>query len=432
MLQKERLYDTIYKILNENVDNINMVKTLNRKFAEKGLDLKVIQILLAELKDISDVNDVQIMAIAEGLHELFPNNNDLDLSKYFSAQEIISYESYMNIEEKVNELTFDNTIRINNFDFMCICSFEKLAKYFNSNLITYNKQTQRQSEYIKLGKDYIRRISVNQKAINDMAKDILNNNFENTANIVLNVRLRKDNQPRLNYEDGTLRIAPNYDIHSRYFTSVEVIDGYHKLLAIVKADMEYYNLYNKHLQNTISVMIIQADVKRATQIVRNTFKRSDTDIRFLKSIEQTDYTRFVDLVESQSRALNGKLATSYEEFKALHKLSYKYIFVETIKRIGVEVNNQSVVLIQSRDIANMFDTLFDIINENNKELINLLYNCNIYIIILKYFFEIINKNDANIEDFYKIINKLSKIDNKIIKELKLNNKNYSFNQIFNY
>ena len=115
------------------------------------------------------------------------------------------------------------------------------------------------------------------------------------------------------------------------------------------------------LQGEISCKLVLADLVRAKRIVELVFKRTDDDKNWIKSLEKSDYTEFVDLLISNSNILKNNVADIYEQCKYNNKITYKVILTETIKKLNIDVANKSLSLFLANDMAKIIDTLFELI-----------------------------------------------------------------------
>lgn len=451
------LNDLLRLILKKEVDNAELQKTANIYYAKKNLSMRTVACLFDETKDIRELDETEKIALTFAFYEGFKtgiinkniinNYEELNPINYFSNAALVRYNSFINEVDTIDSIKLNNYIMIDDFNYRGNITYKQIYDYRKNSLLLYNRATQRASKIVELGNsgEYVYQNSVDEKAVREIKEAILNNTFEESE-IILNVRLVQDKEPNFRPIEKVndifdINITPNYNYDSEKYTVVEILDGYHRILAIEQAVAEHYKETGKWLENKIGVKLVLADEKRALRIVRQTFKRTATDEQYLKSIEQNDITEFVDKVIENSDILRNNVANTYEESLAFNKLTYKAIMNDVVKYLNIDVNKFSVKNFMSKKFSMSLDLLYNIINENrlhfNEEVgideskLKILKNPNIisaYMTMIYYSKEkeIISENVAN-----GIINNILKLTNKDIQKLNLNNRNCSVKKIIN-
>lgn len=444
LLPTKKLDDNIIKLLDEEVLNRELIEALNQEFARKKLNGKTVPCLFDETKSVEDLTEVEKMTFAEVCFNVLKKQDkswyeDFNIEKYFSNQDLMFYECYVNKEEIINEMHFKNCIKINDNNYRTNMSGKQVYQYFKNMLILYNKSTQRASKLKKLGtKDkYTRTVSLNKKAVREIADEILNKTFEESE-IILNIRLIKGKTPQFKFDAysiegvGDITIVPNYDRSSKYCTFCEIIDGYHRASGMIEAVGEHYEKTGKWLDTSIGVKIVLADYDRALRIISQTFKRTDTNKQWLKSLEKNDNGKFVDKVISSSKVLKDNVENTIEECIAFKKETYKSILIDVVDELNIEVNDIAVSTYTSYEMAQKLDELVSIVKmkiKNDKDYQYMLMP-NMYILYFKMAYLLTMTGDT-IKKYNYILDKLMSLTDLEIKDLKLDKSQFSFNNIFN-
>ena len=209
---------------------------------------------------------------------------------------------------------------------------------------------------------------------------------------------------------------------------VEILDGYHRILAIEEAVRIYHERTGEWLKGCIGVKLVFADEKRALRIVRQTFKRTATDEQYLKSIEEDDISMFVDKIISKSSILKLNVGNVYEECLAFGKITYKSLLNDTIRKLGIDVTKRSSANFTSDFLAKGIDEIYEIINDIYKDDKDILCNPNIIAGYIKAIYEMINK-ELDVEE---IIVKALKLSKKDIRDMKLNSRDCVLDKILEY
>lgn len=450
LLPMKKLDEELIKIINKEVNNKELIKNINAIFAKKNLTLKTVACLFNGSKSIREIDTMEKIAFTYGCYETLKvkrkNNKslkdeyiyreELDPANYFSDQILVRYEIFMSESDVVNIVEFKNFIMIDDNNSRGNVSLLDVYKYRKNTLWLYNRSTQRAPEIVPMGNsgEYTYRNSVDEKAVKEMTEAILDGKFEETE-VILNVRLIPDKEPDVKVvtkgkSEGIadIIVTPNYDINSENYTVVEILDGYHRILAIEEAVRIYHERTGEWLKGCIGVKLVFADEKRALRIVRQTFKRTATDEQYLKSIEEDDISMFVDKIINKSSILKLNVGNVYEECLAFGKITYKSLLNDTIRKLGIDVTKRSSANFTSDFLAKGIDEIYEIINDIYKDDKDILCNPNIIAGYVKAIYEMINK-ELDAED---IIVKALKLSKKDIRDMKLNSRDCILDKILEY
>jgi hypothetical protein len=420
-------------ILEEGIDDYNLQKHINKAFSKKDLNLKMVKCLFGKTKVISDMNDIEKMTFADACFKYLKDEH-YDIKKYYSDIKIAEWSNYISVNERNDEIFCEDFRRVNSYEYYGTFTYEQVYKNMKDLLWLYYPSTQRSAKYTeKSSGNIIREVNVNKKSVVEIANLILEGKFE-TTEIILNCMLFKGKTPQFKFEKrykeiGDITIKPNYDTENPQYTLCTILDGYHRVLGICKAVEMHYEKTGQWLDGRISCKLVLADITRAKRIVELVFKRTDDDKNWLKSLEQSDYTEFVEMIISDSKILKGNVADIYEQCKFNDKLTYKVVLTDTIKKLKIDVANKSVSLFAASEMANIIDTLFDIINQSETSLKRFYKIPNMFIGYLTLAYMLKDKELA-VSDYIKTIKVMQEnINEYMVKSLKLDTKGCSVNKV---
>ena len=435
----EELDILLNKVVDKEVNNFKLQKEINKGFLEKGLNPNIVKCLFSGTKLVSDMNDMEKMTFADCCYKNL-NNKNFDIGNYYSDNKIVEWGNYMSVSEKISEIYCEDFRRIDSYEYHGDFTYEQVYKYMKNILWLYYPSTQRSSKYKETSSNtVVREINVNKKSVNEISELILKGKFEATE-IILNCMLFKGKTPQIMFEKkykeiGDLTIKPNYDIHNDNYTICTILDGYHRVIGICKAVEIHYEKTGEWLNGKISCKLVLADIVRAKRIVELVFKRTDDDKSWLKSLEQSDYTEFVDMVVSNSSILKDNVADIYEQCKYKNKLTYKVVLNDTVKKLNIDVRNKSTALFVALDMAKMIDNIFNIIEESNDGKFNFdkYYNIpNMFVGYMTIAYLMKDKN-LNFSDYFKVVDTIRKnVDTSTIRSLRLDTKNFPINKVITY
>ena len=361
MKSKNELIKLLESKLKNNKINSSLAKALNEELLKKNINPNLTGLLFNGMKDIVDLNDNELILLSKVFYRYFKDDN-LKPSHYFSDKDLISYET--NIKEhyeSINLIELNNTIKINDTSYVAFVGAEMLYNMYESNIIIYNKETQRSSKIRVLGKNYVvKQISLNKNAVKEIANEMLNETYESDL-IIFNVLQLPNNVPNISYDNGTLYIKPNLNVEDEDFTCISIVDGFHRLNALVNA-VTKLKKDKKEIPESMGliVKIVVRDIEGAKRIITQSFKRSATDKDFLKSLEVNDYTKLTDvLVKGLPDCIRKKVMSTYEEQMYMHGITNKILIADTLKEILPKEKNY---LFNLNDINKTADLLNKILS----------------------------------------------------------------------
>jgi hypothetical protein len=362
MRDLNNLKNNLDKLLNANLTNRELSKLLTSEVYQKNLPSNLSGALFNKAKEIIDCNEKELICLSSVFYKYF-KNEEVNPKQYFSQQQIVNYYNDIREEkEEVDTLEFKDCIQINDTSYIAFADAESLYNYYVNNLIIYNKSTQRASRIRVLGSGYVvKEISVNKNAVKEIANEMLNHTYESDM-IIFNVVQIPNKILNVNYENRILSIKPNLDLQDEDTTIVNVVDGYHRLSAIVRA-AEKCKKENKTIPKDMGliVKIVIRDIIGAKRIVSQSFKRSATNKDFLKSLEVSDYSKLADAFISRCDILRDNVYDTYEECLIQKGYTYKVLLTDTIKMIidkdKVYLNNLSMI----NKMADIFNQMIEYI-----------------------------------------------------------------------
>jgi hypothetical protein len=443
-ISEEKQYEVIDKIINEEFNNQKLTDALTIKFKEKGFPVRLITLLFAGEQTWEDVPELAKVAFVDATKEVLSDMEILDIDKWFDDQTLATYESKVNELKSVDSIFIQNATKVDDFNYSGYISYETIYNAFNNSLLVYNKETQRESTYKKLGTTgrTLREITLNEKAVEEIKEAMINGTYEQDM-VIYNVLMTKpditlqinETQKLENIYD--LEIVPNYDRKSKHYTIVNIVDGYHRTMACVRAYSECLKKGRK-LEGGLFVKITIRDIQGAKNIINQTFKRSDAGRQWLSQMASTDYNEFIELLVKTSNVLSkGKVSRTFEEYEATRSLTYSYILSQSIEKYSnLKIENKIQRKVMADKFASIVDGLFDcfMIKYNDLDTIKketYLMDANIFVGYMAIATEL-----RLVEDYegvlIKISEKITNISDEHISMLKLKGKETSIKRIYDY
>jgi hypothetical protein len=471
---QDNLNKELQDIINKQFKNKELIRNINMELAKKNLNTNLTAGLFEDGSvTVNKLSQTEKIAIAKATYETLKIEK-VNYRNYFDDSDIIDYNGYMNVEKRITEIELNNLERIDEYNYIGRISYEQIYNYIKFVLFRYNKLSQRAYKTKSLGtKDGVTRvIDINQSNVDAMEELILEpkHKLEDTQ-IIVNIRLPEGDEnfepsyrftslaemfPAINKIDmsakdkeellkslstiGTLKVKPNYEIDSPTFTVVDMLDGFHRMLAVYQA-VETYKEQNNGaiLQGGLDIRVVLRTLSEAQEIIRQIFQRADTNTEFLKGFEQGDYANFLNLVQENSAILRNQIAINFNEHLMNKTLTYKTILIDAIKLTDIPVEQKGKIRDISKKIADGIDEIIEYtkvkyFNDNLDEMKSNshLLDCNMFVgyLAISNAMRVLNNYDM----IDVIVDNLYSIPDSELKKLKLKNSpnTCSYKDVYNY
>ena len=415
----EELQTEIRKIILKDFDNYELKRLLNKRYIEKGFNPKDITLLFDEKKYIEEFDEMKTICISKTLYEYYNNNEKLNPKRYYSIPTLEMYKNYIITSEVVDKIKINNVIKINQEEYIGILTYEDIYKYMNASMFCYTLSAQRQPTYKKMGDKYVAVPTIDDKAVNSIAETTLKEQLESTQ-IILSYIIDDTHIPKIKFN-------PFFENIGELIIEevLSIIDGYHRVMGINLGVIRYLAETGKYLNGYITVKILISDLAKARANVVQSFKRASTSEEYLRSITQDDKSNFLDKIINISKTLKDNIALTYEEAKALDKLTYKTLLLDIVDKMNIDFSNMSEVIIKSKKISEQFDILYDFLKDED-------LNINLNGILLWIAYQIVENNINEIDIYYNILELITNISKEQKAIWKLENKTIRLNLVINY
>lgn len=417
--QIEELQTEIRKIILKDFDNYELKRLLNKRYIEKGFNPKDITLLFDEKKYIEEFDEMKTICISKTLYEYYNNNEKLNPKRYYSVPTLEMYKNYIITSEVVNKIKINNVIQINQEEYIGILTYEDIYKYMNASMFCYTLSAQRQPTYKKMGDKYVAVPTIDDKAVNSIAETVLKEQLESTQ-IILSYIIDDTHIPKIKFN-------PFFENIGELIIEevLSIIDGYHRVAGINLGVIKYLAETGKYLNGYITVKILISDLAKARANVVQSFKRASTSEEYLRSITQDDKSNFLDKIINISKTFKDNIALTYEEAKALNKLTYRTLLLDIVDKMRIDFSNMSEVIIKSKKISEQFDILYDFLKDED-------LNINLNGILLWIAYQIVENNINEIDIYYNILELITNISKEQKATWKLENKTIRLNLVINY
>lgn len=250
----------------QKTTNVNERRKLFMQLENKyGISADKISDVFAFRKDIRELNNFEIFAI---LYFLDRNS----LSKFFTQSEI---EGLANEKQEIEPVSFPivikNMVQVANDQWVGGSSLLELMRLKDANLINYDENEQRVFRHIKKGNTTTYRISINNRAVEEI-KELIEKDSYIPDTITLNMPEGSD----YSYNDYTLTI------HSLVNGKFNINDGYHRWLA-----MSSIHNFDATFDYPMELRIVNFATERAEQFIYQQDQKT-----VMKKVDSRTYNQY--------------------------------------------------------------------------------------------------------------------------------------------
>lgn len=312
-----------------------VVKDINNEFFEKT-DIRLITLFIEEAFKVFGRGEQIKSFITEG---------ELKEAKQFD------YEAYTKQNEVSLPYDFSPVIPVNNV-YSAKMSVKEISEFINSGIINYNFDIQREAKLEIRTDKIIKKPTLNQKNIDEMQRHLINDTLKESTLYFNAAPLTAQDGDELIYDSS------NYTLTLTKGTRLDVIDGFHRVLACQKAyrenpmiDFEFNVVFSNF--TTSEAIKWQAQHSKATAWSTNRvteMQQESKAAKVVKAIKDSD-SEFLSLIYTGS----SKARTSHEVL-----ITYNYLTEIIEENFTINTRKQEV------ELANEVSELLLLINEIKK------------------------------------------------------------------
>lgn len=305
----------IYSISDSSIE-----EKIIKKLIERGYTRGVASDILEGNVLLETISQIELGLMAEVIY----NASELSFIKpsiFLEEAEINQVKKYKikKRKEDKNLLVFENVTQVMPDIWTVVLSPKQIADLYRNNAVTYDFNTQRESENIEFNDTIIKVAKVNWASVEEIQDLLIKNNFISNT-ITFNVPIEYMDSIKFDPEKRTLMIIDKV---------LKILDGFHRNLAIIGA------LRVADIKCNFTVKITCFNDDKANQYIVQEDKRNPISKTHLKSIDSTDRiaTIISTLNQSNNSELKGMIATDYrlvDSGKALIKFNFMYNIISKL------------------------------------------------------------------------------------------------------
>ncbi|WP_297994130.1 hypothetical protein [uncultured Clostridium sp.] len=400
----KEIEDLIRVAVNDNILNKKLIKATRDEFIKKGFNINIPNLIWSGAIEPDQLNKFELMAISKSILNKLEDDR-FKLKNHFTVGEIEDYNNLINNEKTLDSIFLKNVTQIDEKNYHCIITAEELYNIKINGLVGYYRKYQRAGiEYKTSSGRVIEKIGINKAGVLDMENRFLEKLKDKSererpdikpTSIAFTVLLDEltDLQNFIFdkvYENiGNLYIKPDYDVENETGIKITCSDGMHRYIAITNA-FEKAKDEGKYLNEKLGLYIHLMTPREAIQYLYDVFQRNDTDLEYLKSIETSEDTDFINKFEKDSKWLNNHIATTKKELRLDKNFIDQKTLIDAFKNTDIPMKNDTNTVVIRERIAKTIDDILDyalleVYNGDEKNFKNSIYfNVNMFILYVKF------------------------------------------------
>lgn len=443
LLTQEEINEIFKDIFKNEISNKRLTNDMAMELLKKGLNTILVSKLFNNEVEYGELQQLEKIAVATscyrvlGIKEICPKN-------IFSNKFLLDYNDTQREESVDNVVRFNKFKKVDEFNYTGTWTYEEIYNYMTKGLLNYNFKTQREGTYVTLGSsdNVIRVVTLNEKNVEEIKKEMINGTYESDT-IIINCRIIRGKELKLKEVEindymSDISIIPHLENDSQQ-TILDILDGFHRITAVIRALREYKNSTGQILNGHLDVKLVLRTENEAKRLTGQTFKRSDTGKDWKAILNNDEYIQFANDLCNKVNILKGNVADTREECLALEKLTYKTLIANTIKKMKIDIKSKVKYKITLNDMTRVLNSMFEELKEDGEGLKKLkdetiLLKPNMfagYIIIAN---ELIDKDSSDIQSFVEEIY-LRSSENSLLEisegKANINNIKKVFKEIYN-
>jgi len=456
---KEELVEKLKNIFEDKryFNDIKLINSLSNSFVENKMPRDIPNKLFMELMTWEQLTEAELITLVQGFYDyevddkkIFP---DLMPQNFFSDVKIIDAQEYMPNTEYVSELVFENVEKIEGHNaYRCFVRATDIAIIKKSEIFSYEFETQRPARLRKIGtkNTYVKETFLDMKSVKKISNLLYNNKYL-PDQITMNIPKLKGNTPDVSYNKDTkvLTIVPHYDTTKNNITRCNITDGWHRINASEDAyDEKIKNGKDpKEITDGFNLLITIMTKEQAKEHFGRINSYNEIDKEYVNTFNVNNESKFINNLVNYSETnekniFDDNVLKTYEEVKAFNKLTYYKVLEDAVKETDIDTTNvlaeMDTIPIIVKFITKFIDYVGELYFKNSndvygdiKKYTNLL-DINIFIGYFKIAERIESENE--IYKYIRLLEKALNNDNvkNDLKEMGLNNKNYSAKKISDY
>lgn len=341
---RRELIDNILKAVSQLVMNSRVKNAVIEELKKRNIPNPIG--LYSQSIPLDTVNDEILCLLSYLLYEE-SGIAIINPERYFTNAEISKIKKYKLGKKEATQLplVLENVVELSDGQWSTVQSIQDIVSWYESNIVNYNFDTQREASYKDIGDSLIKKPTVNWNSVDQIAERIIQGLFYSNY-ITLNILK--------NGEDNKVYDAEKKALLINKGSKIDILDGFHRSLGMIKALSQ-----NPNINYNTGVMITNFDVPTANSFIRQEDHRNKINARHIKANNVENL--FNEIVKQLNTNLKSEIRGKITSDIAVLKSSLAYTLTD-IMSDSLEILFKKEVKTR-RDMSKLSSYLIEFYNE---------------------------------------------------------------------
>lgn len=350
LIERSFIEDKLSEALEKIKTKRTKVNELKKEMSEHGISAGDTQYIITGRTPLSELSISVLCLLSSKIYkatELEAANPE----NYFSPQEIKQCQTFEAVidNDKISfPYTLSNVTFVREGNFSTTITAQEIKKLMDSNLLTYNFETQREARIEKDKDDQIiLKPKTNPKSVQEIAELLKAGDLETTT-ITFNALVNTSDSGEelvFDHKDKSLTITKG--------TQLNILDGYHRISGIVKALSE-----DETLDAVFDLKILNYSTRRAIKYFNQINKVNPISESRLKETNLSNMaTVCFEELKDKCEFLNGKISSSEKIFTSADQLVSSKVLIDAIDDHFNPANRLEALQV-GQYLSKFFESLF--------------------------------------------------------------------------
>jgi len=296
-VKKDR--EALEKVLNDLFDeysaNKEVVNKIKQDLGVHGINVGTTIGILNKTLPIETQSQIVLCLITKSLFNA-TEESKINPEHYFTEIEIEEANKFKReFESQKDYVDIEDIRQVDEDQWITTMTYKQISDLYATGKVRYNKETQRNTIFKEYGDKIIESININKTSVKEIKELMLQGLFiPNT--ITFNILATGKEKFEIDNRNKSIRIYDNLDI----------IDGFHRSLAIIEAIAE-----NPEVEQNIVVMVTNFNLEKCHSFIVQEDKKNKIDKRYIQTLNVENLeNKIVKLMNENTGELRGKITSN--------------------------------------------------------------------------------------------------------------------------
>jgi hypothetical protein len=342
---EENLIEVIDRI-KHNKNKVNKIKEGLKPYkVDPGTVMKILNHAEEELPEL----DLRLLCLLT--EQMYNVTGDINIKfdDYFTETEIKSSRLYDALLEKGEKLelplTLNNVLMIDDENYITALDIKFIKRMFDSELLRYNFDTQREARFVKRHGTIEKVAKVNPKSVKEITERLLTGRLSPTTITFNCLAGTSDEGDEIIYDPKKMQLTIAKG------TFIDILDGFHRLTGAMNA-LEI----NPDLNFKFQVAIKNYNISTAQKHLAEISKVNVIDKAHIEALEQSRYSDVVVKQLQRDSELKGRVSQSTRVHTLNNEIVSYNVLADTIDEM-FEMNTKRDAMEVAAYLTEFFDFL---------------------------------------------------------------------------